>query len=261
MLAWRPGARSVGAGRGPESSDARDGAALGPHLGRGRCRPAADLYPSRGWWPGWWPGRRSLAPREPGRGAGRAGGSPFLRRPGPSARPPPPPPRRRPVGARGAPAPSRRRGPSSPVPPTHPGRVRARPPTPPHRPVREPCPSIPTAVSSPAPSVAAGCPGTSEHRPAWHPGFAVHPRFAVPRGGKNPPGTASPCPWRVPVSRLSWHSRWVRGVGVRLPGAAFPSASCSPFGAAVAAPRRAQKERVRLRCTGACVPLLRALGR
>lgn len=43
MLAWRPGARSVGAGRGPESSDARDGAALGPHLGRGRCRPAADL--------------------------------------------------------------------------------------------------------------------------------------------------------------------------------------------------------------------------
>ncbi|XP_059227163.1 centrosomal protein of 126 kDa [Mustela nigripes] len=43
MLAWRPGARSVGSGRGPASSDARDGAALSPRLGRGRCRPAADL--------------------------------------------------------------------------------------------------------------------------------------------------------------------------------------------------------------------------
>ncbi|XP_045870970.1 centrosomal protein of 126 kDa isoform X2 [Meles meles] len=43
MLAWRPGARSVVAGRGPESSDARDGAPLSPRLSRGRCRPAADL--------------------------------------------------------------------------------------------------------------------------------------------------------------------------------------------------------------------------
>ncbi|XP_022368749.1 centrosomal protein of 126 kDa [Enhydra lutris kenyoni] len=43
MLAWRPGARSVVAGRGPESSDARDGAPLSPRLGRGRCLPAADL--------------------------------------------------------------------------------------------------------------------------------------------------------------------------------------------------------------------------
>ncbi|XP_047547558.1 centrosomal protein of 126 kDa [Lutra lutra] len=43
MLAWRPGARSVVAGRAPESSDARDGAPLSPRLGRGRCRPAADL--------------------------------------------------------------------------------------------------------------------------------------------------------------------------------------------------------------------------
>ncbi|KAI5766501.1 CEP126-like protein [Gulo gulo luscus] len=43
MLAWRPGARSVVAARGPESPDARDGAPLRPRLGRGRCRPAADL--------------------------------------------------------------------------------------------------------------------------------------------------------------------------------------------------------------------------
>lgn len=48
MLAWRPGARSsaVERGRGPETSDAGDGALLIPRLGRGRRRPAADLYPS-----------------------------------------------------------------------------------------------------------------------------------------------------------------------------------------------------------------------
>uniref|UniRef100_A0A7N5KBQ1 Centrosomal protein 126 n=1 Tax=Ailuropoda melanoleuca TaxID=9646 RepID=A0A7N5KBQ1_AILME len=43
MLAWRPGARSAVAERDPESSDARDGAPFSPRLGRGRCRPAADL--------------------------------------------------------------------------------------------------------------------------------------------------------------------------------------------------------------------------
>ncbi|KAM8954960.1 centrosomal protein of 126 kDa-like isoform 3-T3 [Lycaon pictus] len=45
MLAWRPGARSsaVERGRGPETSDAGDGALLIPRLGRGRRRPAADL--------------------------------------------------------------------------------------------------------------------------------------------------------------------------------------------------------------------------
>ncbi|XP_041628628.1 centrosomal protein of 126 kDa isoform X3 [Vulpes lagopus] len=45
MLAWRPGARSsaVERGRGPETSDAGDGARLIPRLGRGRRRPAADL--------------------------------------------------------------------------------------------------------------------------------------------------------------------------------------------------------------------------
>ncbi|XP_045751151.1 centrosomal protein of 126 kDa isoform X1 [Mirounga angustirostris] len=43
MLAWRPGARSAVSGRGPEGSDARDGAPRSPRVGRGRCRPVADL--------------------------------------------------------------------------------------------------------------------------------------------------------------------------------------------------------------------------
>lgn len=177
MLAWRPGARSVGSGRGPASSDARDGAALSPRLGRGRCRPAADLYPSRGWWPGWWPGRRSLAPREPGRGAGRAGGfavPPPAGSVSPSALSPSPPPSGRCApGLRSIP-PSGSVQPGAPYPP-RPGPCA--PPTPPRRPVGEPRASIRTAVSSPAPGVAARCPGTSEHRPAWRPRFTVHPRF------------------------------------------------------------------------------------
>lgn len=49
MLAARPGARSTGASLGPESSEPRDRARLGPRGSGGGHRPGAYLYPySRG---------------------------------------------------------------------------------------------------------------------------------------------------------------------------------------------------------------------
>lgn len=152
------------------------------------------------------------------------GGSPFLRRPGPSARPPSPPPRRRPVGARRASAPSRRRGPSSPVPPTHPGRVRARPR--PHPAVRSVSPVPPSGLRCPPPRRASQLDVLERRSTDRHgaPGSPCTPGSHPVQGD----GAASPCPWRVPVSRLSWHSRWVRGVGVRLLGAAFPPRAAAP---------------------------------